>query len=109
MTKNFKDILDTLPSTEGIEAIVLLDAGGNPISRLENRPGTAGSVRVYHALVKRYGHINHAAAKAGLALYGEHVEDARANPGKHPNIDHLLRITDEQAPGLRARIVLCNE
>ena len=32
------------------------------------------------------------AARAGLEFYAEHTEDARANPGKHPNIDRLLEL-----------------
>ncbi|WP_293763984.1 DUF2322 family protein [uncultured Aquitalea sp.] len=105
----FKDILDTLPATDGIDAIVLLDAGGEPLVRLDNKPGTAGSVRVYNALVKRFGHIDRQAAREGLALYAEHTADARDNPGKHPNIDRLLAIAEAGAPGLRARIVLSDE
>jgi hypothetical protein len=62
MTTTFKDILETLPATDGIAAIVLLDAAGETLTRLENKPGTAGSVRVYHALIKKHSHINRAAA-----------------------------------------------
>ncbi|PXX42835.1 DUF2322 family protein [Aquitalea magnusonii] len=107
-TPSFKDILDTLPATSGISAIVLLDAAGEPVARLENQPGTAGSVRVYHALLKQHGHLDRNAAQQGLALYAEHTADARLHPGKHPNIDRLLAIAEEGAPGLRARIVLEN-
>lgn len=105
----FKDILNTLPSIDDIRAIVLLDASGEPVGRLENQPGTAGSVRVYHALIKNHGHIDRKAAREGLALYAEHTPDARANPGKHPNIDRLLSIAEADAPGLRARLVLNQE
>ncbi|WP_199102864.1 DUF2322 family protein [Aquitalea sp. ASV11] len=106
MTTTFKDILETLPTTDGIAAIVLLDAAGETLTRLENKPGTAGSVRVYHALIKKHSHINRAAALEGLQLYAEHTADARLYPGKHPNIDRLLAIAEDGAPGLRARIVL---
>ncbi|GGX81446.1 DUF2322 family protein [Vogesella alkaliphila] len=102
----FADILATLPAIDGIAALMLLDAAGEPLQRLDNKPGTAGSVRVYHALVKRFGHIDKAAAREGLALYAEHTDDARAHPGKHPNIDRLLAIAEQDAPGLRVRIVL---
>jgi hypothetical protein len=43
-------------------------------------------------LLTKYGVINAAAAAEGLALYAEHTQDARQNPGKHPNIDRLLAI-----------------
>ncbi|WP_423236267.1 DUF2322 family protein [Amphibiibacter pelophylacis] len=40
--------------------------------------------------------ITPAAAQAGLALYAEHTEDARQNPGKHPNIDRLIALVERQ-------------
>jgi hypothetical protein len=30
-------------------------------------------------------------------LYAEHTDDARANPGKHPNIDRLLALIESGA------------
>ena len=60
---SFKDILTTLPAVDDIHAIVLLDAKGEPVGRLDNQPGSAGSVRVYHALIKRHGHIDRKAAR----------------------------------------------
>lgn len=42
--------------------------------------------------VKLYGAISAEAAKKGLELYAEHADDARAHPGKHPNIDRLLAL-----------------
>ncbi|MCD4499239.1 DUF2322 family protein [Chromobacterium vaccinii] len=102
----FQDLLQTLPTTDSIEAIVLLNPEGEAMHRLENLPGTAGSLRVYHALVKRHGHIDRKAAREGLELFAEHTASARAHPGSHPNIDRLLAIAEQGAPGLRARVVL---
>lgn len=59
---------------------------------IENKPGSQGSLRVYQHLALKYGRIDATAAREGLALYGEHTDDARAHPGKHPNIDRLLRV-----------------
>ena len=103
---DFNTILATLPPTDHLEAIVLLGPDGEPVARLDNQPGTAGSVRVYHALVEAFGHIDRKAARKGLVLYAEHTEDARSNPGRHPNIDRLLSIAEGAAPGLRVRLVL---
>ncbi|MDR1850124.1 MAG: DUF2322 family protein, partial [Zoogloeaceae bacterium] len=61
---------------------------------LENRPGSAGSVAVYNHLAQTFGAITPEAAHKGLELYAEHAEEARQFPGKHPNIDRLLRLTD---------------
>ena len=92
----FSEILATLPSIEHIAALELSD-GDVLIARLENKPGTAGSVRVYHALIQEFGEINTAAATKGLQLYAEHTVDAKAFPGKHPNIDRLLTLISNAA------------
>ena len=55
-------------------------------------------------LAQTYGSINLDAAKKGLEIYAEHTEDARANGGKHPNIDRLLQI-EAGAPSLRVKHV----
>jgi hypothetical protein len=31
-------------------------------------------------------------------LYSEHTEDAQKNPGKHPNVDRLLSIMENEEP-----------
>ncbi len=61
---------------------------------IENAPGTAGSFRVYAALAAKHGAINADAAQEGLSIYAEHTEDARLNPGKHPNIDRLFEVLE---------------
>jgi len=90
---SFAEILSTLPSVDGISRIELVAADSDaPSAVIENKPGQAGSLRVYHALLQRHGCIDAAAAEEGLRLYAEHTVDARAHPGKHPNIDRLLQI-----------------
>jgi hypothetical protein len=90
----FADILPTLPAIDGIAALSLHNAAGEQVALLENKPGSAGSVRLYHALWLQHCCINHAAAQQGLALYAEHIADALAFPGKHPNIDRLLALQE---------------
>ena len=88
---NFADRLKQLPSTSHLAAVHVLDASGNPIATLENKPGQAGSMVVYAALATLYGGtITPAAATLGLEWYAEHTADAHAHPGKHPNIDRLV-------------------
>ncbi|NDY93730.1 DUF2322 family protein [Ideonella livida] len=88
---NFADTLKTLPSVAHLAGLSLQDAAGQTVATLENKPGQAGSLAVYHALAQRHGGaITPAAAAEGLALYAEHTADARAFPGKHPNIDRLM-------------------
>ena len=88
----FSDNLKQLPSVSHLAALQILDAGGNVAGSIENKPGQAGSLAVYAALADRHGVINAEAAREGLALYAEHAADAKANPGKHPNIDRLIEI-----------------
>lgn len=87
----FAETLKTLPPVAHLAALQLQDAQGKVLATIENKPGQAGSLAVYHALAQRHGGaVTPAAAAEGLALYGEHTADARAFPGKHPNIDRLL-------------------
>ena len=88
----FADNLRDLPSVEQIARLELLDATGVVIGSIENRPGSAGSVAVYHAVTTPHGRLDRQCAEQALRLYAEHVEDARAQPGKHPNIDRLFEI-----------------
>lgn len=88
---NFAARLKQLPSATHLAALQLLDADGQVLATIENKPGQAGSVVVYAALAALYGgSITPAAASLGLEWYAEHTADALAFPGKHPNIDRLL-------------------
>lgn len=94
----FAETLKSLPSVTHLAALRLLDAAGQVHATIENKPGQAGSLAVYHALAQRHGGvIDAAAATQGLALYAEHTADARAHPGKHPNIDRLLACAEGSA------------
>lgn len=93
----FSDNLAALPAVDQLARIDLL-AGGQVVASIENRPGSAGSVRVYAWLARQFGAIDAVAAVEGLRLYAEHTEDARQYPGKHPNIDRLFAIAAGGAP-----------
>lgn len=92
----FADNLNALPSVAHLAAIELLDAAGSVVARIENKPGQAGSLKVYAALAAKHGVINVAAAQEALQIYAEHTADAEANPGKHPNIDRLIELIEQQ-------------
>ncbi|WP_010460347.1 DUF2322 family protein [Acidovorax radicis] len=88
---NFADRLKQLPTASHLAALHLLGAGDQVLATIENKPGQTGSLVVYAALAALYGgRITPAAATLGLEWYAEHVADAQAFPGKHPNIDRLL-------------------
>lgn len=89
----FADTLKTLPGVTHLSALQLTDAvSGEVVATIENKPGQAGSLVVYNHLAAKFGAITPEAARHGLDLYGEHTADARANPGKHPNIDRLIAL-----------------
>lgn len=89
----FAENLAALPSTGHLERLDLyVDGSDAPAAAIANVPGQQGSLRVYYALALEFGGIGPAAARKGLELYAEHAADARAHPGKHPNIDRLIEI-----------------
>ena len=88
--------LKKLPGISHLAAINLLDAEGNLVVAIENKAGSQGSLSVYNHLAQTFGAITPEAAKKGLELYAEHTEDARAHPGKHPNIDRLMVLVEEK-------------
>ena len=90
----FKDNLAQLPGIEGIERIDLVDGKGTVVASIENKPGKQGSVAVYHYLKQAFGALDAKAAEHGLAVFGEHTDDARNRPGAHPNVDRLLDIVN---------------
>jgi hypothetical protein len=92
----FSDTLKQLPAVASIAQLHLYDEQKQMVGSLENKPGQAGSVAVYHYLFETFGAITPQAAEKGLALYAEHAADAQQNPGKHPNIDRLITLIDRQ-------------
>ena len=90
----FADNLKQLPGVSHLAALQLLVAAGEQIACIEHKAGQIGSLTLYNHLAQFYGAITPDAARKGLELYAEHTEDARANPGKHPNIDRLLEIVE---------------
>ena len=99
----FAETLASLPAIDHLAAIELLDRN-EVLARIENKPGQAGSLRVYHALYQEFGAIDALAADKGLRLYGEHTADAITNPGKLPNIDRLIALAEGGQP-LAVRLI----
>lgn len=93
----FAETLKKLPGVSHLAGLQLIDADEVVVAQIENKPGQAGSLAVYNHLAQTFGAITPEAARLGLELYGEHTEDARANPGKHANIDRLIGLIDADA------------
>ncbi|MDP1733799.1 MAG: DUF2322 family protein [Sulfuritalea sp.] len=101
----FAENLKQLPRISHLTAIQLLDSDGGVAATIENKPGQTGSLSIYNHLGQIYGAITVEAAKKGLELYAEHTDDARQNPGKHPNIDRLLAMAADGKALLRVKHV----
>jgi hypothetical protein len=94
----FKDNLQHLPAIDDVQRIDVVDAQGAVVASIDNQPGKQGSLAVYQYLKQAFGALDARAAEHGLAVFGEHTADARARPGAHPNVDHLLAIAAGGAP-----------
>ncbi len=96
--QKFSDVLQTLDDASNVERIELYHKDGRSAGVIENKPGSQGSIKVYSHLARMYGEISLDAAVEGLSLYAEHTEDAENCPGKHPNVDRLLNILEDEQP-----------
>ncbi|WP_230370441.1 DUF2322 family protein [Paludibacterium denitrificans] len=103
--RSFQDNLNTLPTVDAIAAIELLDSNGQRVCLgwKISRYGRFGAGLPCVAATSR----RHQSGRRpeGLALYAEHTADARQFPGKHPNIDRLLAIAEQQAATLQGSII----
>lgn len=99
--KTFEEKLATLPFEEGsIIEMMAFRALGIRSTRddkvVVNRDGKRASFRIFASTVRKFGgQMNRDAALEALEIYGEKVDDAKASPGAHPNIELLQRIVDE--------------
>lgn len=92
---DFKSILDTLPSIDNLTGLDVLE-NDKVIHHIPAVAGKLGSLRVYHALALEFnGKLDRTCAEKGLALFAEHTLDAKENPAKHPNIDLLFKVVNE--------------
>ena len=96
--QKFSDVLLTLDNTDHVQRIELFHEDGSTAGVIENKPGNQGSVKLFHQLYKMFGSISLDAAVEGLSLYAEHTEDAENCPGKHPNVDKLIDVLENEAP-----------
>lgn len=92
---NFQEYLNTLPDIAHLKGLDITTPDGTLLRHIPAAPGKLGSLRVYYALALQFnGCLNTEAAKQGLVWFAEHVADAQANLGKHPNIDFLFEIAE---------------
>ncbi|MGD8497534.1 MAG: DUF2322 family protein [Chromatiales bacterium] len=92
---SFEDNLNSLKQpTEQLAALELYGEGYEPEAVIENRPGSSGSLRIYYEVAVEFGGLGPKAAHKALALFAEKADEARTQPGLHPNIDRLFQIID---------------
>lgn len=92
----FKDFLATFPSIEHLSGLSVLSAEGEVVHTIPAVEGKLGSLKLYNALAEKFANIlNRESAEQGIVWFAEHVEDAKLNVGKHPNIDLLLSVIAE--------------
>lgn len=90
--RGLKENIAKLPPINGIRR-VLVPAVNHSI---ENKEGKKASVAIYNYLAQQHGgKLDKDAAARGIELYGEYVEEARQQPGSHPNIDLLFKVAAE--------------
>ena len=90
---NFQDYLATFPPIDHLTGLDVQDADGKTVHHIPAVQGKLGSLKLYNALAERFGgKLDKEAAEQGLIWFAEHVADARAYPGKHPNIDLLENV-----------------
>lgn len=92
----FKDYLATFPAIEQLAGLEVLNEQGEVVHTIPAVEGKLGSLKLYNALAEKFAAtLNPQAAEQGLIWFAEHVEDAKQNVGKHPNIDLLFKVMDQ--------------
>ena len=92
----FQDNLAVMPDISRLSGLDVCGENGGVLHHIPAAPGKLGSLKLYNALAERFGGIlDGEAVEQGLEWFAEHVADAEANPGKHPNIDLLFKVKAE--------------
>lgn len=92
----FKDYLATFPAIDELSGLDVLNKNGEVIHTIPAIEGKLGSLKLYNALAEKFEYkLNPTSAEQGLIWFAEHVEDAKQNIGKHPNIDLLFKVIEQ--------------
>lgn len=92
----FKDYLNTFPSIEHLSGLEVKNDKGEIIHHIPAVEGKLGSLKLYNALSAKFDRkLTASAAQQGLDWFAEHVEDAKLHSGKHPNIDLLFSVLEQ--------------
>ncbi|AUI66916.1 MULTISPECIES: DUF2322 family protein [Glaesserella] len=93
----FKDYLATFPSIDHLSGLDVLNVQGEVVHHIPAVEGKLGSLKLYYALATLFNQqLNAVSAEQGITWFAEHVDDAKQNVGKHPNIDLLLNVIEQK-------------
>ena len=101
--KNFTENLVSIPKCEFTVLVRVYNEKEDLLSIIPNIHGKHGSVQIFKHISDAKGYIDFEAAKQGISLYGENIEDAKKNPGKHKNLELLTDL--KQSEKLKVSIV----
>lgn len=91
----FKDYLATFPEIDHLNGLNVVSEQGEIVQHIPAIEGKLGSLKLYNALFEKFGgRLTTQEAQQGLEWFAEHVEDAKNNVGKHPNIDLLIKVVE---------------
>lgn len=89
----FEENLQNLKqNTDQVAKIELYGDGFEPEHEILNQPGQAASLAIYYEVAVEFGGITPKSAEKAIELYAEKADEAKANPGQHPNIDRLFEV-----------------
>ena len=91
--KTFAENLSGLPILDGMRVLQLQNSNGETQGLIENKPGSAGSFRVYHFVAHKWDGLGPEAAREALEIFAEHTQDAKQH--------HLRRSEDPQGTPTR--------
>lgn len=92
----FKDYLATFPDIAHLSGLNVKNTQNDVVHYIPAIEGKLGSLKLYNALfAKFYGKLTAYEARQGLEWFAEHVADAHQHHGKHPNIDLLFQVIEE--------------
>ncbi|MBS1256151.1 MAG: 2,3,4,5-tetrahydropyridine-2,6-dicarboxylate N-succinyltransferase [Deltaproteobacteria bacterium] len=94
--KTFEENLKLIATAEKTVLLRLYNQRDELVSIIPNIPGRQGSVRIFRHIADKNGIIDFEAAKEGLKIFEEKVEDVRNNPGKHQKLELLLGLKNRE-------------
>lgn len=94
--QEFLKNLDTMTQPCPDIGLAKLYFDGQLIRTVANIPGQSGSLRVYASCAKE-GRLGAREIANAMEVFAPFVQEAKANPGSHPNIDLLLGLKGDQA------------